>query len=394
MGKHLLKETTSNKRLIIYSAGHFLIDFACAVMILGTVVRHTNDLDTLLCVLLYNFCAFALQAPIGRLADSYNRNNLVALYGSLLVFISTMVVKFVSILGMTRQGWMIISIILGLGNAMFHVGGGIDTLNDSKEKAYRLGIFVSPGAFGIYLGTLLTSFNIPYSEINKGDIIKDILYDLSYATDKVHSFGFIEILLIILGIFLFRIKYTKGKKISNNSDLSLNIDSKGRIALMCCFIVVILRSYIGFIVEFPWKNGYIPVLLCTLAVIFGKVAGGFLGDKIGMQDAAILSLGLSSILFVFSQQIMIAGIMALFLFNMSMPITLWISAKVLSGAKGFSFGLLTFALFIGFIPVFLDYKPLVISGIGYDILTLFSTILLAIGTTGINKGGKRLAKYG
>lgn len=38
---------------------------------------------------------------------------------------------------------------------------------------------------------------------------------------------------------------------------------------------------------------------------------------------------------------------------MTMPVTLWAVARILPGAKGFSFGLLTFALFLGFCPSYL-----------------------------------------
>ena len=35
-----------------------------------------------------------------------------------------------------------------------------------------------------------------------------------------------------------------------------------------------------------------------------------------------------------------------------MPLTLYGAARLLPGAKGFAFGLLTFALFLGFLPVY------------------------------------------
>ena len=38
---------------------------------------------------------------------------------------------------------------------------------------------------------------------------------------------------------------------------------------------------------------------------------------------------------------------------MTMPMTLWAAAQLLQGAKGFGFGLLTFALFVGYLPVYL-----------------------------------------
>ena len=44
---------------------------------------------------------------------------------------------------------------------------------------------------------------------------------------------------------------------------------------------------------------------------------------------------------------------ALFLFNMTMPLTLMEAARLLPGAKGGAFGLLTCALFVGMVPRFI-----------------------------------------
>ena len=40
----------------------------------------------------------------------------------------------------------------------------------------------------------------------------------------------------------------------------------------------------------------------------------------------------------------------MFLFNMTMPVTLHRAAMLLPGHRGFAFGLLTFGLFLGFLP--------------------------------------------
>ena len=53
---------------------------------------------------------------------------------------------------------MIACIIAGIGNALFHVGGGIDVLNISEKKASLSGIFVSTGAMGIFLGSKSASW--------------------------------------------------------------------------------------------------------------------------------------------------------------------------------------------------------------------------------------------
>lgn len=97
---------------------------------------------------------------------------------------------------------------------------------------------------------------------------------------------------------------------------------------------------------FSWKTGVYSVL-AVLALALGKAAGGFVCDRIGKGALTAISLGLSGVLFLFSN-VPAIGLTAVFLFNMSMPVTLDLAAKSFKGARGFSFGLMTFALFLGF----------------------------------------------
>src|SRR5699024_9872855 len=95
------------------------------------------------CLLLYNFCAFALQMPLGIWADGLNRNGLLAAVGC-----SLTAAAFLVPLALPA------AVVAGVGNALFHLGGGIDVLNAGERKAAALGVFVSPGAVGLYVGTL------------------------------------------------------------------------------------------------------------------------------------------------------------------------------------------------------------------------------------------------
>ncbi|MDR1204719.1 MAG: hypothetical protein LBL26_04455, partial [Peptococcaceae bacterium] len=122
----------------VYSAAHFLVDFACAFLMFRAAA---GTPDWYLCVLLYNFCAFATQMPLGVLADQWDRNSLFAAIGCVLVGAA---------FGL-RYFPVAAAVTLGVGNGMFHVGAGVDVLNISEEKSGALGVFVSPGAFGIYL---------------------------------------------------------------------------------------------------------------------------------------------------------------------------------------------------------------------------------------------------
>ena len=128
--------------LLVYSVTHFLVDFSCAFLMFRHVMTAP---DWYLCVLIYNFCAFAMQMPLGILADRWNRNAVFAVIGCALIGAAY---------GF-GQAPVAAVILAGIGNGMFHIGGGIDILNISRKRSAALGIFVSPGAFGIYFGTLL-----------------------------------------------------------------------------------------------------------------------------------------------------------------------------------------------------------------------------------------------
>ena len=304
-----------------YAMAHFLVDFACAFLVFRAV---SSSPDRYLGILLYNFCAFAAQMPIGVLADRIGRNYLFAILGCAL----------------TAAGYGFASIplaaviIIGLGNGLFHIGGGVDVLNISGERAAALGVFVSPGAFGVYFGTLLgRGIFLPASPV--------------------------AVALIAAAALIFASRRIQGGEYPGNATFSLGGSTypNAFLAVLCFFLVVCLRSYMGTVFDFPWKSSghWGVVLVC--AVVFGKIAGGFIADKFGAAKTTCVSLAIAALLF-FILNVPTAGVLSFFLFNMTMPITLWAMARAFPGAKGFAFGLLSFGLFIGFLPVYLGvYLP-------------------------------------
>jgi len=303
----------------VYSAAHFLVDFACAFFMFRSIA---GTPDGFLCVLLYNFCAFAMQMPLGIVADKWNKNYLFAIGGCILVAFAFGIGVFP----------IAATIVIGIGNALFHIGGGIDVLNISEKKLGALGVFVSPGAFGIYFGKILGSGN-------------------------GFSVVFFPVVLVLTAALIFAAYKGQRGTYPKNAAFSLKGTSSAHILVIaaCLFLVVCLRSFVGLALNFSWKTIGIWGLVLICAVVFGKTLGGFAADRFGLKRVVIVSLGLSALLFLFPA-IPIAGVSAVLLFNMTMPITLWAMAKIMPGAKGFAFGLLTFALFLGFLPVYLGVE--------------------------------------
>ena len=301
-----------------YSALHFLVDFACAHAMFRLFTAGPEGYAN---ILLYNFCAFALQMPLGTILDSLSGRwkRLPAAFSGFGVML-------------TIVGYFTHPAILGLGNALFHVGGGVGTIREDHAKGWKgrgLGVFVAPGALGLFLGTKLS--------------------------EEVYITPFLIAAMALLTIPLFFLRPQEGR---------LDAPKKrkdGVLPLVCCFLVVVLRSYVGMAVTFEWKQEPSLAFAAVLAVVLGKAAGGFSAAGFGTRNTVVISLVLAMACYFLGNEAFF-GIGALFFFNMTMPITLYQLALRYPELPGFSFGLLTFGLFLGFLPVYFGVE-LPVSGI-------------------------------
>ena len=153
---------------------------------------------------------------------------------------------------------------------------------------------------------------------------------------------------------------------------------------ICLFVVVCLRSYTGMMLDFAWKGEGSYALILVCATVLGKASGGFIADALGTRSAVIISLCIAAVLFVFSS-VPPAGIIAVLAFNMTMPITLWAMTKIFPKAKGFAFGTLTFALFIGFLPAYLRASDFSLPVWCFPLIAICSLVLILVG---LRKGTK------
>lgn len=315
--------------------GHFLVDFACAFLLFRTLRGNAAWTELLI---VYNFCAFAVQMPLGLLADRWDKDGQVATAGALLAALAY---------GFSGLPWLA-AVTAGLGNAAFHVGGGLETLSLSENRAGPLGLFVSPGAVGLFLGTLL---------------------------GKGSAFPLWPVPLLLLCTAALLLWTRQGRPADSPAP---NLPSFHLVGLPLALLlaVVVLRSYVGMTLTFPWKSEGQWALVLTLALALGKAVGGYLADRCGFLKTAAASLVLSAALLLFSD-VPLCGATAIFLFNMTMPLTLWASARLLPGVRGFAFGLLTFGLFLGFLPTAFGTPSL--SGTGAALLALVSVLLLLPG---------------
>ncbi|HOD93007.1 MAG TPA: hypothetical protein PLT91_05230 [Clostridia bacterium] len=290
--------------LIAYSIAHFLTDAVCAGLIF-------SNPDMIPYILMYDLLAFSTQPITGIIADTLSRYRLFAIAGGILT-------SFGALFSLPIP---IKICMIGIGNSLFHVGGGAAILKGSSSKASPLGIFVAPGSMGLLLGTLFPSITI-------------------YAA----------IALTVVSIILIWLKDYKSKKISE--DMPIFKCDKKTVSFLVIAVILIsisVRSIASYSVSFSWKDTIVLSLIAGFMVMTGKVAGGFVLDKFKAIPVVIASLLLPGPIIAFLSSYAVPSLLGQFLINISMPLTLYMLYRMIPDYPGFAFGLAASFLFPGMI---------------------------------------------
>ena len=343
-----------HRRLAWASVSHLMIDFICAWMIIN---RIPGSEAWFIKMLTYNFLAFAGQLPAGIILDrltskGYRAAGGAASAGCLLCLIALAA-------GMDSYA---LTITAGVGNALFHVGSGAEILETYKGRAAESGIFVSTGALGIYAGSVIPVINLIF--ILSGAILFFLLvYSIILTLSKNEE------------VPADRLEYQSKVRSRKRGAVS---PVQETISVFCLILVVVLRSFEGSIFTFSWNSGLLTGIALTGAVFLGKMLRGFASDFFGSYKTAAISLAISAFLLGMSDR-MGAGFAGVLLFNMTMPVTLISLYRKFPGYPGTSFGLLTFALYLGVLPVFAGVPVSLYSPSAYTVLTVISLILITVG---------------
>ncbi len=314
------------KSMSIYSICHFIVDFVSCIFVLGVAPAFCYDADGnfsttvyLAEVILYNFFAFAFQVPMGFVMDKLKVYKYVGTIGFCLIGICY-------VLGFGNP--ILLSSIVGIGNGLFHLEGGVNAFNNSKGKAFLNGLFVAPGSIGIFLGT-------------------------AFYKDLASSF--LPLALIFLAMFLLvfvqrddtEYIFKEQEKLAKSGNPFKIHDIVSISALIGVSIIV--RSIGGSAIKYGWKTGLAIGIIYTVLVMLGKAFGGLIGDKIDLKKVCMTALGISCVCLLLGFSVPFFGYIGIFLFNIPMAITLIILERCNIKYLATMVGLNTFFLFIGYL---------------------------------------------
>ena len=328
---------------------HALVDAACAAK-LYSAAGNLSLLQISTWFLLYNLLAFSTQGIIGGVLDAvvqrqtrFSAQVFRKIHGRPNLYVVFAVAgAFIVALGAAIPFPLPVGVcLIGLGNSLFHAGGGGYTLSVSEGMASGIGLFVGPGSLGLVLGILFPQMRLLFVlALIIAGIAAAVMITIRENTRRQNNINIPEDISTD-PFFLFR-----AGGISIQKQVMFSPWVRILVAGMLC-LAVAFRAFGGSFPSYPWKTGTAMILTAALFVMAGKIAGGFAYDLFGASKTIVVSSCLAAViitLFSGNAPASLAGITAL---NIAMPVTLALLYRTLSRYPAFSFGLAASVLFPG-----------------------------------------------
>lgn len=312
--------------ILLCSVLHLLVDGLC-VCCLYLIASSFSALHLVGIFLTYNILAFLTQPLTGLWADCMKRRHWMLLASVLLLTVAVLATSMVISFRLSTVGMMVVPILLGMGNSLFHVWGGKQVAVTTGNDMRALGAFVSTGAFGLALGIVFFSWPLLYTVL---------------------------LTICVLSTAYVHLDLKAGISAINSQEAECRF-SKLFIwmSLLVLMLVVMLRSFVGETFSGEMSRTSSMVLLIGLLSMLGKMAGGWLAHHLGIVRMLALVIVLVLVCLVFRSQEMVIALVGLFAVNCTMPVTLYLANVVLPKREGLAFGLLAAALIPGYLLAFI-----------------------------------------
>jgi MFS family permease len=284
-------------------------------------------------VLVYNVLAFVSQPLTGMMADRMIARHWLLIASSLLLTLAVACASMIPTLmteapnlmweGLGEGLLILVAVLLGAGNSLFHVWGGKQTVVKTGNDIRALGVFVSTGALGLAVGLVFCSWPLLYG--------------------------------LLLAIVVLAVVYVRWD--GNHEPVPVipfiprNWLTPARVWMIVVLLMLFVcyRSFAGEVFSKGITKSQTLILVIGFVSMLGKMAGGWIARWMGilrMLAVVLAGVALCILLRGDSVAVLLVGI---FLMNCTMPVTLYLANDVLPGREGLAFGLLAAALIPGYL---------------------------------------------
>ena len=342
--------TRQTSGALLLGGVHVFVDAASGFVIFRDVGGGPFDHQAVVVlVVLYNTLAFGGQSVAGLLADWLNGYRAMAVAGAALAAVALLL----------GPHWTVAAIVIvGVGNALFHVGAGADVLRSTADRSTESGVFVGPGALGLCAGIWAGGHDLPYF---RAGLVLALLLTAPLTVPIARA-------------SLTRVTQRQLPRVKAGLLL---------VAVVCaaCLVgSVTVRSLIGGTVAGTWR-GISPEVMVGLAAAAccGKMLGGFIGDRVGWITTSVAALVISAPLMSFWVGSPVGAVVGMLVFQLTMPMTLKATHHLMPTRPGLAFGIPCLALLIGALPGLLGFGgylqpwPVVLT------MIVFSAAMVGVG---------------
>lgn len=324
-------EGRSAANLSLHATAHGVVDASCTATVLSIFSHGALPVSQAFgYITWYCVAGFGLRPVLGFFVDRWQAPRFAASAGCLLAATAALLFLRAPLVALP---------LAGLGNALFHVGGGGICFRATPGRAAGPGVFAAPGALGLAVGTFMgMNGRFPAWLFAAG------------------------LLLLALAAALLRppgMNYESQRCKVNTAWFE--------IAILLVFLSVALGSFIGLAMAFPWKSDLRLLSALTAGIVLGRGLGGMIADRLGWMRTAGCALLAALPLLSIGAQVPGAAIAGIFLFNAGVASAAAAIANLLPGRPAFAFGLVSLGLILGALPAFGDARqymaaPAVIAG--------------------------------
>ncbi|MBK8540316.1 MAG: hypothetical protein IPL60_09960 [Ardenticatenia bacterium] len=257
--------------LACLALAHGLSDGSAGWLLAGLPVRQPLAAVTGM-VLLYNGLAFGLQPAFGWLLD--RRGKMAgALVGSLLLMAAA--------LGLGGQPWTAVA-LAGLASGWFHVAAGALSLRATPRRALGPGVFAAPGVLGLALGGWAA-----LRGVDARPLLLPALAGMAVLAWIAARRTRMDQALRQPELALTEAKSAGQANAAEDADDPAGVGppllDDHDLLMLLLLSAIALRSAIWTLADIAWQGRGSGLLAIALAAAVGKLAGGWLADKVGWR---------------------------------------------------------------------------------------------------------------
>jgi hypothetical protein len=401
-------------RVGVLATGHMVVDALSIYTTMRVAGAVFDGSDSIWVIALYVLMAFAAQAPFGWVLDRLNRPVVAASVGMGLASVAA---------ALWSQQPIAMLWLAGLGNALFHVGGGKLTLHMAEGRAAHGGVFVGPGDLGVVLGTFIGMGWWPGAEalILSGAVMTGVT-----ALIRRHFSPLIEVAPGSEGGMISAAICSRGREGGDDRTRAVHsssalqqaaetlqqpggaveqtaaspqpftpeeerekasrkgrfMDARAAVWLGLLMLAVACRQVVGGAVGGAWMSERSVWIVLMVAAMVGKMLSGFAADRWGwMLVAAPLTAAAVPLLAIPGNAGV--GLCATLLVQAAMPVTLAALARLLPRYPGLAFGLASLSLSFGELPALLRWTPW--PALAVAAVQMVSAAAIVVALRGIHK---------